>query len=49
MHVRIKYLQENDKNLMNIRDPMQAYVQDKIVKSTIILLATQHLLLLVKM
>ena len=34
---------------MNIRDPMQAYVQDKIVKSTIILLATQQLLLLVKM
>ena len=41
MHVRIEYLQENDKNVMNIRDPMQAYVQDKIVKIKIILLVTK--------
>jgi len=29
------------KNLMSMRDPMLAYVQDKIVKIKIILLATK--------
>ena len=39
--IKFEYLQENDKNLVSMRDPMLAYAQDKTVKIKIILLATK--------
>jgi len=39
--IKFQYLQESDKNWTSMRDPMLVYVQDKIVKIKIILLATK--------
>jgi len=40
--MKFEYLQENDKNLVSIRDPMLAYGQDKILKIKIILLPKKN-------
>ena len=40
--IKLEYLQENDKNLMSMRDPVLAYVQDKSEIIEIILLATNQ-------
>ena len=39
--MKFEYLQENDKNFMSMRDPVLAYVQDKIGKINSIQLATK--------
>jgi len=39
--IKFEYLQENDKSIMSLTDPMLAYAHDKIVKIKIFPLATK--------